>query len=114
MGALLVAAELYALSADMHRASKEARKAAAAQTRCNILRRSLDRVVSPAFSRLSGDESLTAREREVAELAARGRTNADIAEELFLSVRTVENHLQRCYRKLGIAGRDDLPDALGL
>ncbi len=53
------------------------------------------------------------RERELVELAARGWSNADIAGELVLSVRTVENHLQRAYRKLGVRGRSDLPGVLG-
>ena len=52
---------------------------------------------------------LTAREWEIAELAARGDSSRDIARRLVLSVRTVEGHLYRIYPKLGIAGRDELP-----
>jgi DNA-binding CsgD family transcriptional regulator len=48
----------------------------------------------------------------VARLAATGRSNREIAEELVVSVRTVENHLQRAYDKLGISGRDELAAAL--
>jgi DNA-binding CsgD family transcriptional regulator len=55
---------------------------------------------------------LTRREREVAGLAAQGRTNRDIADELVVSVRTVENHLQRVYAKLGVGSRDELRVAL--
>ncbi|MFD9467405.1 LuxR C-terminal-related transcriptional regulator [Streptomyces sp. NPDC060027] len=51
---------------------------------------------------------LTAREREVAGLAARGLTNQEIAERLVLSVRTVDNHLQHTYSKLQINSRRDL------
>jgi DNA-binding CsgD family transcriptional regulator len=51
---------------------------------------------------------LTAREREVATLAAEGRRDAEIAEELFVSVRTVQTHLARVYGKLGISGRKEL------
>jgi pimeloyl-ACP methyl ester carboxylesterase/DNA-binding CsgD family transcriptional regulator len=48
---------------------------------------------------------LSARERQVLNLAADGRTNAEIAESLVLSVRTVERHLSNAYLKLGVAGR---------
>lgn len=51
-------------------------------------------------------------ERQVAESAAAGATNQEIAEALFLSRRTVETHLTSVYRKLGLAGRTDLPAAL--
>jgi DNA-binding CsgD family transcriptional regulator len=48
---------------------------------------------------------LSPREREVAELAATGRTNKEIAAELFLSVSTVEKHLKAVTRKLGVRSR---------
>lgn len=57
---------------------------------------------------------LTARERQVAELAALGWSNRQISDELGISVRTVENNLQRAYAKLGINRRTDLSAALGL
>ena len=50
----------------------------------------------------------------MAKLAAGGRTNTQIAHELFLSVRTVENHLYRISRKLGTEGRTGVAAALGL
>jgi DNA-binding CsgD family transcriptional regulator len=59
-------------------------------------------------------EALTGREREVALLAARGRTSPQIASALYLSVRTVDTHLSRVYRKLMIDGRHELADALGI
>lgn len=55
---------------------------------------------------------LTKREREVALLAARGMTSREIAERLFISVRSVDNHLSRVYPKLGVAGRSDLAAVL--
>jgi DNA-binding CsgD family transcriptional regulator len=53
-------------------------------------------------------DPLTAREREVADLAARGLGDRDIAERLHLSVRTVQSHLYRAYQKLGVQRRADL------
>ncbi len=55
---------------------------------------------------------LTEREREVAALAARRLSSADIADRLFVSVRTVDDHLQHAFAKLGINGRDQLADHL--
>ncbi|MFD6530982.1 AAA family ATPase [Streptomyces sp. NPDC060184] len=56
--------------------------------------------------------TLTAQEREIAELAATGLTNKQIAERLFISHRTVGAHLYQIYPKLGIASRVALRDAL--
>ncbi|HEU5424149.1 MAG TPA: response regulator transcription factor [Nitrolancea sp.] len=53
----------------------------------------------------SGRPALSAREREILQLAARGASNKAIAEELFLSVRTVESHLSHTLAKLGVASR---------
>jgi DNA-binding CsgD family transcriptional regulator len=64
-------------------------------------------------ARLAGTAALTAQERRIAERAAAGATNREIAEELFLTVRTVEAHLTGVYRKLGIEGRAQLPGRLG-
>lgn len=67
----------------------------------------------PRRDALSGIDALTAAEQRVAALAAAGRSNGEIAGELVLSVRTVEMHLSRAYRKLGVTGRRDLSTALG-
>ncbi|WP_229840630.1 helix-turn-helix transcriptional regulator [Streptomyces brasiliensis] len=56
--------------------------------------------------------ALTSQEREIAELAATGLTNKQIAERLFISHRTVGAHLYQIYPKLGIASRVALRDAL--
>ena len=61
---------------------------------------------------LSGRASLTPGERRVAHLAAEGMTNKEIAQALFVTLRTVEMHLSNAYRKLDIASRDELPAAL--
>lgn len=51
---------------------------------------------------------LSAREREVAEIAARGFTSRYVARKLCISDRTVETHLRSVYGKLGITTRDEL------
>jgi DNA-binding CsgD family transcriptional regulator len=51
---------------------------------------------------------LTDAERRAAALAARGRTNREIAAELELSHKTVESHLSRVYRKLNVRSRTEL------
>ena len=60
----------------------------------------------------SGVEALTPSESRVAELAAEGLTNREVAQALFVSEKTVETHLGRVYRKLGIKSRHALPGAL--
>jgi DNA-binding CsgD family transcriptional regulator len=55
---------------------------------------------------------LTSTERRVADLVAAGRTNAEVAAELFMSQRTVESHLSRIYRKLDVRSRTELSRTL--
>ena len=59
-----------------------------------------------------GRDALTPSELRVAELAAASRTNRQIAQTLFVTQRTVENHLTSAYAKLGITARPDLAGAL--
>jgi DNA-binding CsgD family transcriptional regulator/predicted negative regulator of RcsB-dependent stress response len=66
----------------------------------------------PRRLRLSGPAALTPSERRVAELAATGRSNRDIAQTLFITIHTVELHLTRAYRKLGITSRTHLTHTL--
>lgn len=61
-----------------------------------------------------GDWSLTARERQVALLAAAGHSDKSIAVRLGVSPRTVSTHLSRCYVKLGVTGREGLAEVIGL
>jgi DNA-binding CsgD family transcriptional regulator len=62
---------------------------------------------------LTGVESLTPSELRVAKLAAGGMGNREIAQDLYISVKTVETHLGSVYRKLDISSRKELPAALG-
>jgi DNA-binding CsgD family transcriptional regulator len=64
--------------------------------------------------RRAGGDELTETEARVAELAAAGRSNKEIAAELFMGVSTVEAHLSHVYRKLGIRSRAGLPARLAL
>jgi DNA-binding CsgD family transcriptional regulator len=66
----------------------------------------------PGLSFGANEERLTRREREVAGLAAAGASSREIAAKLVLSVRTVDNHLQNVYSKLGVASRDELARVL--
>lgn len=66
----------------------------------------------PRRARLSGAEALTPGERRVCRLAATGSSNREIAQALFLSVRTVETHLTHAYQKLCVNARADLAAAL--
>lgn len=68
-------------------------------------------IAGAAPKRLSFDE-LTASERRVAEFAAGGKTNREIADELFVTPKTVENHLTKVYSKLGVGSRRELEAAL--
>jgi len=61
----------------------------------------------------TGAEALTPSELRVARLAAEGRTNREIAHELYVTLKTVEGHLSRAYAKLGIERRGQLRDVLG-
>ena len=69
------------------------------------LRRLGHRVLRPAAATPDG---LTAREREIAELIAAGRTNREVAEQLVLSTRTIEAHVRNIYAKLGVRSRVEL------
>ena len=67
----------------------------------------------PRRERVSGVEALTASERRVAEMAATGMTNREIAQALFVTMKAVAQHLTHVYGKLEIAGRAQLAGAFG-
>jgi DNA-binding NarL/FixJ family response regulator len=67
----------------------------------------------PRRERLSGIDALTASEQRVADMAAAGMTNREIAQALFVTTKAVAGHLTHVYEKLDIASRTQLPKALG-
>jgi DNA-binding CsgD family transcriptional regulator/tetratricopeptide (TPR) repeat protein len=114
-GADLVAAEAHRSAANAYRRQGRGGSGAAQARRADELLARCGGPRSPALEPLvTTAEELTGREREVALLAVRGRTSPEIAADLFLSVRTVDTHLHRVYRKLMIDGRHELADALGI
>jgi DNA-binding CsgD family transcriptional regulator len=91
---------------------------AAARTESSRLGRYTRRELEAAGARprrdhVTGTQALTAAERRVADLALEGLTNRQIAESLWVTLKTVEIHLSRTYAKLGVSSRKDLPAAMG-
>jgi DNA-binding CsgD family transcriptional regulator len=72
------------------------------------VRGGLDSTLPPA------DDGLTGREREILDWVARGASNRDIAEALFISPKTVSVHVSALLRKFGVSGRGDLRSAAAL
>ncbi|MDP9465055.1 MAG: helix-turn-helix transcriptional regulator, partial [Actinomycetota bacterium] len=67
---------------------------------------------TPLLGAAPSSSVLTPREREVSGLAAHGLTSKEISSRLGVSARTVDNLLGRAYGKLGVSGREQLPDVL--
>jgi DNA-binding CsgD family transcriptional regulator len=115
LGADLVAAEVHRTAGNAYRRLGKGVSASLAFRRVDELLERCGQPSSPAFEPVVPmGEELTGREREVAHLAARGRTSPEIAATLYLSVRTVDTHLHRVYRKLMIEGRHQLAQAMGV
>jgi len=112
LGALLWAAEAESAAAAAHREAGRQSSARAATTRAALLLERCGGAQTPALAAAGPADELTPREREIAALAAGGASNDEIAARLVISVRTVENHLQHAYRKLGVRRRTDLPAVL--
>ncbi|MEQ1787371.1 MAG: helix-turn-helix transcriptional regulator, partial [Acidimicrobiales bacterium] len=114
-GCLLCAAECAAAAGQAAEAAGLRSQARAAMTRAAGLRAACGGAVTPLLAPLSerpGVDLLTRREHEVALMAARGMSKREIAEALFLSVRTVGNHINHIYGKLAVQSRDELRAAV--
>jgi DNA-binding CsgD family transcriptional regulator len=115
LGAFLLAAEAATEAATAYRREGSKRAAAEMTRTATQLWSMCEEARTPARTAtnpVAGPE-LTSREREIALLASQGRSSRFIAEQLCISVRTVDNHLLHAYTKLGISGREGLADAMG-
>jgi DNA-binding CsgD family transcriptional regulator len=112
LGDLVAAGDAAAQAADVHRRrGRHGSALSAAALAERLAARSGAR--TPALTIAARPLPLTVREREIVALAARGLSNKEIAERLTVSVRTVEGHLYRAGRKLGVSERTALADVLG-
>jgi DNA-binding NarL/FixJ family response regulator len=112
MGALLYAAEASAEAAVILRRAGKARQAAAAEYKAARLLARCEGAATPPVRTFTVRARLTPVELDTALKATAGCSNKQIAADLHLSVRTVENHLHRVYQKLGVSGRHELADVL--
>jgi DNA-binding NarL/FixJ family response regulator len=112
MGAMLLAAEAANEAAQALQDEGDRRAAAAMRLRSATLAEGCEGAVTPGLVTPVMVVPLTPRERDIATLAANGESSKDIADRLFLSIRTVNNHLQNVYSKMGVSGRRQLAEAL--
>ncbi|MCO6008602.1 LuxR C-terminal-related transcriptional regulator [Actinoallomurus purpureus] len=112
LGLILYAAEAAAQAAAAHESAGRQRAARAASARAWRTARRCQGARTPALAAMATPE-VTARQRQIIHLVVAGSSNRDIAEQLGLSVRTVENHLLRAYERLGVGGRAELADLFG-
>ncbi|MFE9608637.1 LuxR C-terminal-related transcriptional regulator [Streptomyces sp. NPDC006012] len=106
-GLLLHAAEAAAQAARLWPGTGGSLSAQRAADRCHRLVGRCEGVMTPAVLACRSPE-LTDRERDVARLAAAGLSSRDVADRLGITVRTVDNHLYRVYRKTGVTSRGGL------
>ncbi len=114
LGNLLWAAEAAAQGGDAARHQGDQRRATALSLRSSELRDACEEPRTPALAHSQTVSPLSPREREIALLVAGGASNREIGERLYLSVRTVENHVRNVFLKLGISRRAEMAEALGL
>lgn len=113
LGSDLLAAEAARALAEAHRRRGDGRTAARVGALADDLESRCEGASTPGLLALDAVVPLSPREREVADLAASGLSNPEIAERLLVSVRTVGNHLQSAYTKLGVSSRAELRERLG-
>ncbi|MFE9139530.1 LuxR C-terminal-related transcriptional regulator [Streptomyces sp. NPDC007355] len=107
-GAELLAAEAATTASAAWRRGGSGRSAAAAAHRAADFGARCAGVHTPLLTSADATSPLTPREREIAFLVTTGKSSKEIAQILALSVRTVDNHLQRVYTKLGVSSRRQL------
>jgi DNA-binding CsgD family transcriptional regulator len=112
LGALLYAAEALGEAAVHLRREGSSRDAAAMQQAGARLLARCEGAVTPFVRAVAARAQLTPAELDTALQAATGSTDKQIAEQMHLSVRTVENRLHRAYQKLGLSHRRELAEAL--
>lgn len=108
LGMVQYAAEAAAEAAIGYASRGDGRSARACGQRFARLRDECEDVAFPWLAAVTAAAPLTVRERQVARLAAAGGSDADIASQLGISLRTVQTHLTRVYDKLGVRRRGDL------
>jgi DNA-binding CsgD family transcriptional regulator/tetratricopeptide (TPR) repeat protein len=108
----LHAAEAWSQAAERSRLAGELRRAMAAHRRATRCARRCEGARTPLLSTWPDPLDLSRREREIARLTVAGLRRRDIAHQLVISPRTVDSHLQRIYRKLGVHDRESLAQAL--
>lgn len=107
-GLLLAAADAAAQAAALHDAAGDRRRTNESGANALRLAERCGGATTPAIKIAARPLPLTPREREIAELVAAGLSNREVAEQLTLSVRTVEGHVYRACFKLDVADRDEL------
>jgi DNA-binding NarL/FixJ family response regulator len=113
LGDLVAAGDAAAQAADQHRRQGRNGSALSAAALAEKLA-GRSGAHTPALAIAARPLPLTAREREIVALAARGQSNKTIADRLTLSVRTVEGHLYRAGLKLGVSDRTAMAEVLGV
>ncbi len=108
VGALMLAAESLTFASQRCAKAGRTREAERIGGRAHSVRQQIEAFSTPLVMNSPSVGSLTKREHAVAKLAATGATNRQIAQELFVSERTVESHLYRIYNKLGVTSRAEL------
>lgn len=98
---------------EVARQAGDEREGAQARRRVGDLAAAGEGIHTPTLGDLDAHPVLTDREAEIAAMVVAGASRQDIAEHLVVSVRTIDSHLQRVYRKLGVRGREGLVEALG-
>ncbi|GAA3000023.1 helix-turn-helix transcriptional regulator [Streptosporangium longisporum] len=108
IGADLLAAEAAGVAAGILRQAGDSHRARAAALRAQLLAARCEGARTPALATGDSGARLTRRQQEIALLASQGVPSKDIAEQLGISARTVDNHLGRIYMEFGITTRREL------